>query len=159
MNVGSSATLASISFATSTGRSFCKKFRSFSPSALYNANATIFEHNCLHFFDVIVVNRGGWTTRMRQVFYDLTTLTKCFMPYGEKRTQLSCARDKAELCSYENVRLDTAQLCPRIARMCERTSLLRAGHTPFGRSRAVCEQMKASSKHSSTVPSHSSASC
>ena len=79
--------------------------------------------------------------------------------YGEKRTQLTCARDKAELCSYENVRLDTAQLCLRIARMCERTSLLRAGHTPFGRSRAVCEQMKASSKHSSTVPSHSSASC
>ena len=47
--------------------------------------------------------------------------------HGEKRTQLSCARDKAELCSYENVRLDTAQLCPRVARMCERISLLRAG--------------------------------
>ena len=31
------------------------------------------------FFDVIVVNRGDWTTRMRQVFYDLTTLTECFM--------------------------------------------------------------------------------
>ena len=46
---------------------------------LSNANTTIFEHNFLYFFDVIVVNRGGWTTRMRQVFYDLTTLTECFM--------------------------------------------------------------------------------
>ena len=35
---------------------------------LSNANTMIFEHNFLHFFDVIVVNRGGWTTRMRQVF-------------------------------------------------------------------------------------------
>ena len=47
---------------------------------LSNANTTIFEHNFLHFFDVIVVNRGGQMTRMRQVFYDLTTLTECFMP-------------------------------------------------------------------------------
>ena len=47
---------------------------------LFNANTTIFEHNFLHFFDVIVVNRCGWTTRMRQVFYYLTPLTECFMP-------------------------------------------------------------------------------
>ena len=40
---------------------------------LSNANMTFFEHNFLHFFGVIVVNRGGWTTCMRQVFYDLTT--------------------------------------------------------------------------------------
>ena len=40
---------------------------------LSNANTAILEHNFLHFFNVIVVNRGGWTTRMRQVFYDLTT--------------------------------------------------------------------------------------
>ena len=79
--------------------------------------------------------------------------------HGEKRTQLSCARDEAELCSYENVRLDTAQLRPRVARMCERISLLRGGHTPFGRNRAVCGQMQASSKCSATVPTHSSASC
>ena len=46
---------------------------------LSNANTTMFEHNFLHFFDDIVVNRDGWTTRIRQVFYDLTTLTKCFM--------------------------------------------------------------------------------
>ena len=47
---------------------------------LSNANTTIFEHNFLHFFDVIVVNRGGWMTRMRKVFNDLTTLIECFMP-------------------------------------------------------------------------------
>ena len=47
---------------------------------LSNAKTTIFEHNFFHFFDVIVVNRGGWTTCMRQVFYDLKTLTECFMP-------------------------------------------------------------------------------
>ena len=46
---------------------------------LSNANTIIFEHDFLHFFDIIVVNKGGWTTRMRQVFYDLTTLTECFM--------------------------------------------------------------------------------
>ena len=39
---------------------------------LSNANTTIFELNFLHFFDVIVVNRGVWRTRIRQVFYDLT---------------------------------------------------------------------------------------
>ena len=38
-----------------------------SPCYLSNANTTIFEHNFLHFFDVIVVNRGGWTTRIRQI--------------------------------------------------------------------------------------------
>ena len=43
--------------------------------------------------------------------------------HREKRTQLSCARDEAELCPYENVRLDTAQFRPREARMCERISL------------------------------------
>ena len=32
---------------------------------LSNANMAIFEYNFLYFFDVIVVNRGGWTTRMR----------------------------------------------------------------------------------------------
>ena len=47
---------------------------------LSNANTTIFEHNFLYFFEVIVVNRCRWTTGMRQVFYDLTTLTECFMP-------------------------------------------------------------------------------
>ena len=47
---------------------------------LSNVNTTIFEHIFLHFFDVIVLNRGGWTTCMRQVFYDLTILTECFMP-------------------------------------------------------------------------------
>ena len=31
---------------------------------LSNANMTIFEHNFLHFFDVIVVSRGGWTFSM-----------------------------------------------------------------------------------------------
>ena len=79
--------------------------------------------------------------------------------HGEKRTQLSCARDEAELCPYENVRLDIAQLRPRVARICERISLLRAGHTPFGRSRALCGQMQASSERNTTVPTHSSASC
>ena len=54
---------------------------------LSNANTTIFEHNCLHFFDVIVVNRGGWTTRMRQVLYDLMTLTECFMPLKYLRSR------------------------------------------------------------------------
>ena len=78
---------------------------------------------------------------------------------GEKRTQLSCARDEAELCPYENVRFDTAQLRPPVARMCERRSLLRAGHTPLGQSRAVCRQMQASSKRNTTVPTHSSALC
>ena len=29
---------------------------------LSNANTTIFEYNWLHFFDVIVVNIGGWTS-------------------------------------------------------------------------------------------------
>ena len=54
---------------------------------LSNANTTIFEHNFLHFFDFIVVNRSGWTTRMRQVFYDLTTLTQCFMPLKYLRSR------------------------------------------------------------------------
>ena len=54
---------------------------------LSNANTTIFEHNFLHFFDVIVVNRGVWTTRMRQVFYDLTTFTECFMPLQYLRSR------------------------------------------------------------------------
>ena len=53
---------------------------------LSNANTTIFEHNFLHFFDVIV-NRGGWTTRMRQVFYDLSTRTECFMPLKYLRSR------------------------------------------------------------------------
>ena len=53
----------------------------------FNANTTIFEHNFLHFFDFIVVNRGGWTTLMRQVFYDLTTLTECFMPLKYLRSR------------------------------------------------------------------------
>ena len=52
-----------------------------------NANTTIFEHNFLHFFDVIVVNRDRWMTRMRQVFYDLTTLTECFMPLKYLRSR------------------------------------------------------------------------
>ena len=43
-----------------------------------NANATI--------FDVIVINRGGWMTRMRQVFY-LTTLTEYFMPHKYLRSR------------------------------------------------------------------------
>ena len=47
---------------------------------LSNANSTIFEQNFLHFFDIIVVNRGGWTTCMRQDFYDLTILTEYFIP-------------------------------------------------------------------------------
>ena len=47
---------------------------------LSDANTIIFEHNFLQFFDVIVVSRGGWMTRMRQVFYNLTTLTECFIP-------------------------------------------------------------------------------
>ena len=54
---------------------------------LSNANTTIFEHNFLHFLDVIVVNRGRWTTRIRQVFYDLMTLTECFMPLKHLRSR------------------------------------------------------------------------
>ena len=52
-----------------------------------NANTMIFEHNVLHFFEVIVINRGRWTTPMMQVFYDLTTLTECFIP-------LKCLRSR-----------------------------------------------------------------
>ena len=65
---------------------------------LFNANMTIFEHNFLHFFDVIVVKRGGWTTPMRQVFYDLATFivsakifyacTKIFMKFQRDQTTL-----------------------------------------------------------------------
>ena len=54
---------------------------------LSNANTMIFEYYFLHFSDVIVVNRGGWITRMRQVFYDLTTLTKYFMPLKYLRSR------------------------------------------------------------------------
>ena len=50
---------------------------------LSNANMTIFEHSLLHFFDVIFVSRGGWTTRMKQVFYDLMPRTECFMPHSK----------------------------------------------------------------------------
>ena len=53
---------------------------------LSNANTTIFEHNFLYFFDVIVVNRGGWTTRMMQVFCDLT---ECCMPLKYLRSRYS----------------------------------------------------------------------
>ena len=93
MNVGSSAMLSSISFATSPRRFFLQKIQVFryesAGDALYtqnmnhnvlsqsitdveilcylsNANMTIFEHNFLHFFDVIVVNKGEWTTRTPQ---------------------------------------------------------------------------------------------
>ena len=58
-------------------------------SVTSNAKTTIFEHNFLHFFDVIVVNRDGWMTRIRQVFYDLTTLTECFMPLKYLRSLYS----------------------------------------------------------------------
>ena len=54
---------------------------------LSNTNTTIFEHNFLHFFCVIVVNRGGWTTCMRQVLYDPTTLTECFMSFKYLRSR------------------------------------------------------------------------
>ena len=39
---------------------------------LSNANMMIFKHKFLHFLDFMAVNRGGWTNRMRQVFYELT---------------------------------------------------------------------------------------
>ena len=40
-------------------------------------------------FLIIVVNRDGWMTRMRQLFYDLMTLTECFMPLKYLRSRQS----------------------------------------------------------------------
>ena len=57
------------------------------PSKMY-WDPMIWKHCFFIFFDVIVINRGGWTTCMRQVFDDLTTISECFVPhkyfFGEK---------------------------------------------------------------------------
>ena len=54
---------------------------------LFYANMTSFEHNFLLFCNATIANRGGWTTRMRQVLYELTTLTECFMPLKYLRSR------------------------------------------------------------------------